>query len=87
MFEQLKHVFVYPTILIKLRFCYKMPNLQVKVLNYLLNTKFIQSKQLSVYDFLISFMEDILTPLLLLQSKDVYWETVNITYPLKKVLS
>nr|ARW60714.1 hypothetical protein [Polysiphonia sp.] len=53
---------------IKLKFRYKLTTSQVKVINFLLCVKYLQTKQVSVYDFLNSFIEQFSTPLLL-QSK------------------
>jgi hypothetical protein len=83
-FDQLKNIYIYPTRLIKLRFRYRIQNSQTKVLSFSLNIKYIQSGQLTVYDFIDSIMEELLSPFLLLQSDTVLWETLSIIYPLKK---
>nr|YP_009394125.1 hypothetical protein [Rhodomela confervoides]ARW62687.1 hypothetical protein [Rhodomela confervoides] len=84
MFEPLIKVFIHPTRQIKLRFRYKLPNLQVKVLIFFLQMKFIQPNQLTSYDFLYSIMEELLKPFLLIQNQTVISEAVSIIYPQKK---
>lgn len=83
MFEQLKTVYITPTKIIRVRFRYKLPSNQKKVLAYTLEIAQIQSYTLNVHDFLLSVLENILTPFILLQNHSVVWETVSITYPMK----
>lgn len=82
--NQLKNIYIQPTRLIKLRFRYRIANSQVKVLCFTLNIKYVQAGQLNVYDFIESIMEDVLSSFILLQSESVQWETLSITYPLKR---
>lgn len=67
MLEQLQAVFIHSTKQIKLRFRYFLPNRQLKILELLLNIQFIQSHQLTVYDFLTSIMTQLLSPIILMQ--------------------
>jgi len=77
-------MYIQPSKLIRLRFRYKLPTGQVKVLVYTLEVSRVDSNALTVYDFLQSVFEDLLSPILLLQNENVIWLTVSITYPLKK---
>ena len=84
MYEQLKNVYIIPAKIIRLRFNYHLPNKQSKVLVYTLEMKHIVSENLTVYSFLMSVMEQLLSPFLLMQHEYVNWDTVSITYPLRK---
>ena len=82
MLKSLNTVYLYPTKYLKLRFTYNinLPEYKKKILEYIIELTDYNKNEVTIYDLLESFSDNVITNFRQIQSDIVSWKYVSIIY-------